>query len=553
VKSGTGALFDREAIGCGPRDGPAAYGRLRGATFFRVDVRLTVYPSMPTGEDARTGTTAEARDRGAWTRRAALRLLGAAGAVDLPATDASPGRAASARQTTRGEWTQAQKLVADDGDPGDAFGISVAIDGPTAVIGARGDEAAAGDDAGSAYVFERGDYSWIQAAKLVADDGDPGDAFGYSVAVDGSTAVVGAFRDEDPNGDEAGSAYVFQRDDYSWAQSRKLVADDGNSGDRFGYSVAVDGSTAVVGAPEDEDPNGDDAGLAYVFQRQGGSWTQTRKLAPDDGDSGDRFGDSVAVSGSTAVVGAGDDQNPNGERAGSAYVFQRRDGSWTQTRKLAAADGDSEDGFGASVTTDESTVVVGAPDDEGPNNSSLGSVYVFERRGDSWTQAQKLTPNEGGRVDEFGYSVAVEGPRVVVSALGDGLPIGNLPGAAYVFERREDAWRQVQTLTVPGGDGEDGFGFSVALGGSTALVGAFGDEEPNGPSAGSTHVFEATATGTDGEPRTETSTSTGSGDGQTDGGNTDGSGAGPGIASAVAGIAGAGYLLKRRVSSSDDG
>jgi hypothetical protein len=497
VKSGTGALFDREAIGCGPRDGPAAYGRLRGATFFRVDVRLTVYPSMPTGEDARTGTTAEARDRGAWTRRAALRLLGAAGAVDLPATDASPGRAASARQTTRGEWTQAQKLVADDGDPGDAFGISVAIDGPTAVIGARGDEAAAGDDAGSAYVFERGDYSWIQAAKLVADDGDPGDA--------------------------------------------------------FGYSVAVDGSTAVVGAPEDEDPNGDDAGLAYVFQRQGGSWTQTRKLAPDDGDSGDRFGDSVAVSGSTAVVGAGDDQNPNGERAGSAYVFQRRDGSWTQTRKLAAADGDSEDGFGASVTTDESTVVVGAPDDEGPNNSSLGSVYVFERRGDSWTQAQKLTPNEGGRVDEFGYSVAVEGPRVVVSALGDGLPIGNLPGAAYVFERREDAWRQVQTLTVPGGDGEDGFGFSVALGGSTALVGAFGDEEPNGPSAGSTHVFEATATGTDGEPRTETSTSTGSGDGQTDGGNTDGSGAGPGIASAVAGIAGAGYLLKRRVSSSDDG
>ena len=451
---------------------------------------------------------------------------------------------------------QAAKLAADDGDPGDSFGFSVAVDGSTAVVGARGDEDPNGERAGSAYVFEKDGYSWIQAEKLVADDGDGEDGFGFSVAVDGPTAVVGASRADDPNGPSAGSAYVFERDAYSWTQARKLVADDGDSEDRFGSAVAVDGPTAVVGAPADEDPDGaagDPEGSAYVFERSGGSWTQARTLVADDGDPGDSFGFSVAVDGSTAVVGAPDDREPNGERAGSAYVFERRDGVWTQARKFAAGDGDSEDGFGSSVAVDGSTAVVGAPDDEGPDNSSLGSVYVFERRDRVWTQAQKLTPEESSGVDEFGFSVTVDGSRAIVSAFGDGIPIGNLAGAAYVFERRDGSWVQTRMLTPADGDGEDAFGFSVGTSGSTTLVGAFGDEDPNGPSAGSTYVFEAPATPSDAATSTPGSTTDRPADEETDDEDSEGSGAGLGIGSAVAGVAGAGYLLKRRVSGRTDG
>ena len=280
---------------------------------------------------------------------------------------------------------------------------------------------------------------------------------------------------------------------------------------------------------------------------------QAAKLAADDGDPGDSFGFSVAVDGSTAVVGAPDDREPNGERAGSAYVFERRDGVWTQARKLAAGDGDSEDGFGSSVTVDGSTAVIGAPDDEGPDNSSLGSVYVFERRDRVWTQAQKLTPEESSGVDEFGFSVTVDGSRAVVSAFGDGIPIGNLAGAAYVFERRDDSWVQTRMLTPADGDGEDAFGFSVGTSGSTTLVGAFGDEDPNGPSAGSTYVFEAPATPSDAATSTPGSTTDRPADEETDDEDSEGSGAGLGIGSAVAGVAGAGYLLKRRVSGRTDG
>jgi hypothetical protein len=146
------------------------------------------------------------------------------------------------------------------------------------------------------------------------------------VSSDGTTAVIGARQDEDPNGEKAGSAYVFQREGGEWREERKLTAEDSELDDNFSWSVGVssDGTTAVIGAVDDEDPNGEDAGSAYVFQREGGAWREERKLAPEDGDSDDAFGDAVGVSsdGTTAVIGAFGDEDPNGEQAGSAYVFQ---------------------------------------------------------------------------------------------------------------------------------------------------------------------------------------------------------------------------------------
>mgnify|MGYP000728304901 CR=1 FL=1 len=291
------------------------------------------------------------------------------------------GRRSVANTSIQGGWSQQVKLTPDDGDPIDSFGSSVTLDGARALVGAYGDEDPNGDDAGSAYVFERTNGSWTQQAKLTPDDGDAGDYFGVTVALDGGMALVGAYGDEDPNGDAAGSAYVFERSTGSWTQQAKLTPDDGDAEDLFGDAVALDGATALVGAPWDEDPNGDAAGSAYVFERTNGSWTQQAKLIPDDGDADDLFGDAVALDGDRALVGANGDEGPNGDYAGSAYVFERSNGSWAQQAKLTPDDRDRRDSFGDSVVLDGGTALVGANGDEDPNGANAGSAYVFEEGG----------------------------------------------------------------------------------------------------------------------------------------------------------------------------
>jgi hypothetical protein len=232
--------------------------------------------------------------------------------------------------------------------------------------------------------FDDGDNP-AEDAKLVPEDGDSRDFFGDSVGVssDGTTAVIGATTDDDPNGEDAGSAYVFQQEGGAWSEETKLAPEDGNREDEFGESVEVssDGTTAVIGASTVEDPNGDFAGSAYVFKREGGAWSEETKLTPEDGDSFDGFGVSVGVSGdgTTAVIGAPVDEDPNGDLAGSAYVFHRVSGAWSEETKLAAEDGDSGDSFGSSVevSSDGTTAVIGAQDYEKPNGVRTGSAYVF--------------------------------------------------------------------------------------------------------------------------------------------------------------------------------
>jgi hypothetical protein len=157
-----------------------------------------------------------------------------------------------------------------------------------------------------------------QVAKLLADDGAADDFFGWSVSVSGDTAVVGASRDGD-DGPFSGSACVFTRNGSVWTQQDKLTASDAALGDQFGDSVAVSVDTAVVGALGNDD-HGADSGSAYVFTRSGSSWTEQAKVTATDGAADDYFGCSVALSGDTVVVGA-DWDDDNGEDSGSAYIF----------------------------------------------------------------------------------------------------------------------------------------------------------------------------------------------------------------------------------------
>jgi FG-GAP repeat len=405
--------------------------------------------------------------------------------VGAPRDDAGGSDSGSAYVFVRSEssWTEEAKLTASDAAADDFFGSSVAVSGDTVVVGAFGNDDA-GTDSGSAYVFVRSGSSWSQQQKLTASDGAAGDRFGGSVAVSGDTVVVGAFRDDDA-GDNSGSAYVFVGSGSSWTEEAKLTASDGAAGDGFGDSVAISGDTAVVGARND-DVAGLRSGSAYVFAGSGSSWTEEAKLTASDGAAGDRFGDSVAISGDTAVVGARLDDGA-GTDSGSAYVFVRSGTTWSQQKKLTASDAAAEDLFGWSVAVSGNTVVVGAFSDDDRGFGS-GSAYVFVRSGSSWSQQQKLTASDGAVGDSFGVSVAVDGDTAVVGAHLDD-DAGLRSGSAYVFVRSGSSWtEEAKLIAIDAAIITGEFGFSVAVSGDTAVVGSWHDDDV-GPRSGSAYVF----------------------------------------------------------------
>jgi hypothetical protein len=290
------------------------------------------------------------------------------------------------RQSARG-WNQTARLQPRERDEFAAFGNALAIsdDGKTAIIGALAENNGRNPVTGGVYAFTQATSGWQRQQRITATDNDSFDSFGNAVAVsaDGKTAVVGAYRDEDPNGVEAGAAYVIQHTNTEWVQQTKLTASDGNIRDLFGSAVGIsaDGRTVVVGAQRDESPNGVDGGSIYVFQQRESAWREQRKLVAEDGNAGDQFGSAVAVSadGAVIVTGAYADEAPNGEFAGSAYTFSHRGFDWEQQRKLSAGDGDPFDAFGYAVAVAEygKTIAIGARDEQRPNGDRSGAVYVF--------------------------------------------------------------------------------------------------------------------------------------------------------------------------------
>ena len=367
------------------------------------------------------------------------------------------------------------KLTASDNAAGDEFGRSASISGDYAVVGAFKDDDN-GDFSGSAYVFKRTGTSWAQEAKLLPADGATGDFFGESVSISGDYAVVGA-RNDDDNGINSGSAYVFKRIGTSWAQEAKLLPADGAERDNFGQSVSISGDYAVVGAFKDDD-NGSSSGSAYVFKRIGTSWAQEAKLLPADGATGDFFGESVSISGDYAVVGAkGDDGT------GSAYVFKRTGTSWVQEAKLLPADGATGDFFGESVSISGDYAVVGAKGDDG-----TGSAYVFKRSGTSWAQEAKLLASDGAAGDLFGLPVSISGDYAVVGAHDD----GDHSGSAYLFKRTGTSWTEEAKLLASDGVAGDHFGV-VSISGGYVVVGAYFDDD-NGTDAGSAYLYTGFAT-----------------------------------------------------------
>ncbi|MCP4105940.1 MAG: hypothetical protein GY749_10450 [Desulfobacteraceae bacterium] len=377
------------------------------------------------------------------------------------------------------------KITASDGATNDLFGSSVSVSGDYAIVGAYWDDDK-GTQSGSAYIFKHDGTSWTQQTKITASDGGEYQVFGFSVCIFGDYAIVGAMNDDD-NGTNSGSAYIFKRDGISWSQQFKLTANDGAAGDHFGYSVSVSGDYVIVGANGDDD-NGSNSGSAYIFKRDGILWAQQAKLTAADAQQTDLFGKSVCISGDYAIVGAYLDDDDDMINSGSAYIFKRDGISWNQQTKITASDATESDCFGYSVSISGDYAIIGAHWDD-DNGSKSGSAYIFNRDGTSWTQQAKITASDAASEDYFGKSVSIWGDYVIVGAYGDDSN-GIKSGAAYIFKRNDTFWNQLAKITASDGAETDMFGYSVSISNDYSIIGAYGDDDYSG----SAYIYNITNT-----------------------------------------------------------
>ncbi len=376
---------------------------------------------------------------------------------------------------------QEVKLLPSVSEEKGLFGYSVAQSGDYAAVGAPGEAF----DKGAVYVYERDGNNWTEMARLTATDGAFFDRFGWSVALDGDYLAVGAYGC-DNRGPNSGGVYIFKRSGSSWTQQVKLLPwgdlPNNNRGAEFGISVALSGNLLLVGAwrdweeivnspgPTPAGPKGFQRGAAYLFNRDGNNWNQMARLSANDADRNDLFGRSVAIDGAFAIVGAPGDQ-AKGPYSGAAYVFTFSNGTWTQSSKLTANDGQRNRRFGFAVGIDmDGYAAVSSPQDATQGQGS-GAVYLYQRSGGSWTQSNKLLPPNGGEQANFGTDLALKDGRLLVGAAGfSGLQPS--AGAAFRYQRSGGNWSLDATLSASDGNSQDRFGQSVSLGSGSALIGA---------------------------------------------------------------------------------
>jgi hypothetical protein len=346
------------------------------------------------------------------------------------------------------------------------FGRSVSISGDYAIVGAPGDSDG-GYLTGSAAIFKRNVSSgaWEQQGSKLTIPGTL-NYFGRSVSISGDYAIVGAPQTN------IGFAAIFKRNVSSgaWEQQGPTLSLSGSGQQNFGHSVSISGDYAVVGAPND-----DGSGSATIYKRNSstGAWeTQLPKLTNISIEPGDKFGTSVAISGDYAIVGApNDDHDGDGmSNIGSATIFKRNasTGVWEhQTPKLTNPNAAEGDNFGTSVAISGDYAIVGANNDDEGGFTNNGSVAVFKRNASTgaWVQqGTKLTNPIAASNDEFGYSVAIAGDYAIVGAIWDdeGSGLTN-NGSATIYRRYGYIWRVVQKFNHPGSQYDDRFGSSIAI------------------------------------------------------------------------------------------
>jgi len=404
-------------------------------------------------------------------------------------------------------WPEEDDLKASPGSPQDAFGYAVSIDGDYAVIGAP--TTPWEDGPGCAYVFGRTGITWAQLAKLTVAGGLNGDDFGAAVAISEDVVVVGAPTTIQVGG--AGAAHIFVKPAGGWTNTATptatLTGSDTAPPDHFGCAVAIDGDTVIVGAWGDRFGSAG-AGAAYIFEKPAGGWETTSaqavKLLQSDRQVGDCLGFSVGISGDVALVG--DYCDGAGSMDGAAYIYVKPVSGWgpgtmTETAKLDCWATVAWDEFGYTVSISGDCALVGVPGYDGVSQRD-GCAYIFQKPSDGWSGTMtmptaKLTASDAAYNDFFGHSVSIDGDYAIVGAREDWAQTGS----AYLFEKPASGWvNTTETQKVVGSDSHpdrDEFGYSVAISGRNAIVGAhYWEQDPNDPNNqnyGAAYVFHRTS------------------------------------------------------------
>lgn len=273
-------------------------------------------------------------------------------------------------------------------------------------------------------------------------------------------------------------------------ENHKLTAIDGLVDDKFGASVDINNEYAIVGAPNDDHSSLFDNGSAYIFHKSNSSWMQQAKLIPTDGMNDDEFGTSVAIYGDFAVVGSIRSDIGGNYNQGSIYIFKRNGNTWTQHAKLWAADGATGDQLGHSVGIFGEYCIASSKN----NNSLRGAVYIFKRTGDVWTQQVKLTASDGAIGDQFGYSLSIDNDYIAIGSPFSDVGTFENQGAAYIFKRTGTSWTEQAKILFTIGDAQDGFGSSVSLNGNQVLISAPYFNLSGGTNLGRVMKYSRTAT-----------------------------------------------------------
>jgi hypothetical protein len=322
--------------------------------------------------------------------------------------------------------------------------------------------------------------SAIQEAKLLPTPdgvGGEGSFFGKSVSIYNNIALVGS-----PEASNHGAVYVFEYDGVAWNEIQTLIPENISKDDYFGHAVSIFENKAVIGAYGD-DENGNRSGSAYVYELKNGNWIQTAKLVASDGTEYDYFGRSVSIYGNYAIVGADRNDTLN-ENTGAVYTFEFINGAWTQQSKIISTLGEYDGYFGASVYLEGNRAIIGA---YGENENS-GSVYIFELNGNNWNQTAKINPKIVNVNARFGSSVSLSGDRLLIGAYFDNHQ-GINSGSAYVFDLIDGNWIQNAILYPGDGANNDFFGASLSLSNNRAIIGSYHNNN-NGINSGSAYIFD---------------------------------------------------------------
>ncbi|MDZ7371534.1 MAG: T9SS type A sorting domain-containing protein, partial [candidate division KSB1 bacterium] len=342
-------------------------------------------------------------------------------------------------------WIQEAHLVANASQSFSLFGNSVGISGDFIVVGAPG----ADDGYGAAYIFQYSNSSWTQIEKLSPRNAQAGENYGWAVAISNNTVLVGSYYKtieiEGQQIEYAGAVdvYVYNTNKGTWDFQTTLTTPEPQEYEGFGYSLAIDGDVALIGAYTRDVGTVTGAGMAFIYRRNGSSWGCEATLSHDEPAKNANFGWSVSISGNIAVVG-----EPFLDEKGAAYVFTYSNGSWSSANKLPANYLDTKDFFGWSVAASQNSVVIGAwgesSDGSSRNDNSRsnsGAAYFFVQNAGTWVESYFLKAANCETGDSFGYSIAISGDYIIAGASGEDGD-GSSPednsvadaGAAYVFK-----------------------------------------------------------------------------------------------------------------------